>query len=169
MIVKKKEAHRMLSNIKVYVGGKSKEIQMKLFEAGFDWDYNKEKEVRHEDAPFLYTNGDLILYGKDMIEFKGSEEKNMTAEEILNISIELEAEVIEIRPFDKVLVRSEDGAMWNCDLFSHHVPSATYPFICIGDEWDCCIPYNEETRNLVGTCEDVPERYARASYMYPVY
>jgi len=28
-----------------------------------------------------------------------------------------------------------------------------------GESWDECLPYNDETKHLVGTTNDVPEKY----------
>lgn len=51
--MKKEEAIAKLSNTKVYVDGKSKEIQEKLFEIGFEWADEKRK-VFYTEMPF-YT------------------------------------------------------------------------------------------------------------------
>lgn len=51
--MKKEEAIAKLSNTKVYVDGKSKEIQEKLFELGYSW-VSFKKEVINEGTPF-YT------------------------------------------------------------------------------------------------------------------
>ena len=42
-----------LINTKVYVDGRSAEIQEKLFRLGFSWFENK-KEVKHTESPFLF-------------------------------------------------------------------------------------------------------------------
>lgn len=82
----KEEAKEMLTNTKVYVNGKSKEIQEKLFEIGVTW-FNKEKEVMFEDAPFLYMEDGRISFGSNMNDFKKSNDKEISAEDILNIKL----------------------------------------------------------------------------------
>ena len=62
-----------------------------------------------------------------------------------------------LQPFDKVLVRDQNGQNWRADLFSHvdnnfHMVVGSY-------YWIQCIPYNGETKHLVGTKEDCPEFY----------
>ena len=47
----REEAISFLDNTKVYVQGKSKEIQEKLFSLGFQWKFDG-KKVRHEEKPF---------------------------------------------------------------------------------------------------------------------
>ena len=52
-------------------------------------------------------------------------------------------------PFDKVLVRNGDKQSWRCGFFSH--VDAGGDKICIGGWYEQMIPYNEETKHLVGT------------------
>ena len=61
-----------------------------------------------------------------------------------------------LQPFDKVLVRTELKGVWNIDLFGYKKG----PFaVCLDTAINDCIPYNEETKHLVGTSDDCPEYY----------
>ena len=63
------------------------------------------------------------------------------------------------QPFDKVLGFYEvEGGSWECALFSH-LNLKEHSAICTGIIYDKCIPYNDETKHLVGTNEDCPEYY----------
>ena len=62
-----------------------------------------------------------------------------------------------LHPFDKVLVRDEDG-YWVAAIFSH-IDDSIHSAVCCGDFGEQCIPYNEETKNLIGTTDDCPEFY----------
>ena len=62
-----------------------------------------------------------------------------------------------LKPFDKVLVRDED-CYWTADLFSH-IDDSICRVCCSWYSWKQCIPYNDETKNLVGTSDDCPEYY----------
>lgn len=65
-----------------------------------------------------------------------------------------------LKPFDRVLVRDKDCENWNCGFFSHKdASSAAYHYRCIGTPYIYCIPYNEDTKHLVGTNEEAPEFY----------
>lgn len=60
-------------------------------------------------------------------------------------------------PFDKVLVRDNDKK-WCTDFFSHFDSEEKYqPFICVGGMADECIPYNEQTKHLLGTTDNWEE------------
>ena len=62
------------------------------------------------------------------------------------------------QPFDKVLLR-EEGEQWKAALFSH-IDNCSHGVMCCGYfVWKQCIPYNEETKHLVGTKDDCPEYY----------
>ena len=61
-----------------------------------------------------------------------------------------------LQPFDKVLIRNMDNGFWNAAFFSY---IAGQWVNCVGSGTAECIPYNEETKHLVGTKEDCPEFY----------
>lgn len=64
-----------------------------------------------------------------------------------------------LQPFDRVLVRYS-RQHWCCDLFSHIVKKeSTYHYLCVGSAFEYCIPYNDDTKHLVGTTEEAPEFY----------
>lgn len=62
-----------------------------------------------------------------------------------------------LKPFDKVLVRDED-CYWTADFFSH-IDDSLGRVCCSWYSWKQCVPYNEDTKHLVGTDEDCPEYY----------
>ena len=64
-----------------------------------------------------------------------------------------------LQPFDKVLVRDGLLSEWTCTLFSHIINNVPFPIYCSGGYFRNCIPYNNETKYLVGTKEDCPEFY----------
>ena len=62
-----------------------------------------------------------------------------------------------LQPFDRVLARDADDRVWFAQLFSHI--NTTGKVIVEGCTWEQVIPYNEETKYLVGTTEEAPEYY----------
>ena len=65
-----------------------------------------------------------------------------------------------LQPFDKVLVKGCVSNTWKCGLFSHVKDDASlYKYSCAGDAYAVCIPYNEDTKHLVGTNDEAPEYY----------
>ena len=64
-----------------------------------------------------------------------------------------------LKPFDKVLVRDE-GGVWDCDFFSYiRNRDIHHPYVTIASCCDLCIPYNDDTKHLVGTTDEAPEYY----------
>ena len=60
----------------------------------------------------------------------------------------------EFQPFDKILVRDSDDEVWKCHLFSHIsdiVPG--YPYRTVFGYYKYCIPYNDQTKHLLGTTD----------------
>ena len=65
-----------------------------------------------------------------------------------------------LKPFDKVLVRDECHERWKCDFYSHiYDNNSGYPYIVINNAYKHCIPYNDDTKHLVGTKEEAPKYY----------
>ena len=63
-----------------------------------------------------------------------------------------------LKPFDKVLVRVDKNDCWMAAHFSH-VDDYTHKAVCNTFYYTQCIPYNEETKHLVGKIDDCPEYY----------
>lgn len=61
-----------------------------------------------------------------------------------------------LHPFDKVLLKNENHK-WNCSLVSHIESERIY--LTTGGYVYYCIPYNEDTKHLVGTSDEAPEFY----------
>ena len=64
-----------------------------------------------------------------------------------------------LQPFDKVLVR-DHSERWRVQLFSNIIEGdAGYQYFCINNLYRYCIPYNDDTKRLLGTTEEAPEFY----------
>lgn len=68
-----------------------------------------------------------------------------------------------LHPWDKILVRKIHSpyniSPWSCENFSYIHPNTPQLVNGIVSRYEICIPYNEETKHLVGTTEDCPEYY----------
>ena len=62
-----------------------------------------------------------------------------------------------LQPFDKVLVRDSLFTHWQIDFFGYI--NSRKKFVCCSTDWNIGIPYNEETKHLLGTNDDCPEYY----------
>ena len=81
-----KEINKFLANTKVYVNGKSEEIQKKLFSFGFYRGISV--EVSHTEKPFLYLSEHKgITYGNDMKCFTEHKYSEISAEQILALRV----------------------------------------------------------------------------------
>lgn len=65
-----------------------------------------------------------------------------------------------LKPFDKVLVYDiyDICEGWACALFSH-IRESEYPYSTSSGSFKVCIPYNDDTKHLLGTTDEVPEYY----------
>ena len=64
-----------------------------------------------------------------------------------------------LQPFDKVLARDGKDYTWIATIFSYINNAIIYPYRCTNSAYKYCIPYNDETKHLVGTNEEAPEYY----------
>ena len=64
-----------------------------------------------------------------------------------------------LKVLDKVLVKDTHSQLWKIGIFSHYIESDTFPYKCVGNNYKLCIPYNDDTKHLVGTTDEAPEYY----------
>ena len=83
----REEINKFLANTKVYVAGKSEEIQKKLFSLGYKWDGGW-TGVEHTDSPFLFIYKDMSFFrSNDMRHFSDHGNKEISAEEVLSLEL----------------------------------------------------------------------------------
>ena len=68
-----------------------------------------------------------------------------------------------LKPYDKVLVRDDDPRdCWRCAFYSHtrgEEQSTSYRYATSDNSYTFCIPYNDDTKHLVGKTDEAPEYY----------
>lgn len=76
------------------------------------------------------------------------------------VKIEPKFDISKFQHFDKVLVRDCDTHNWKCDFYDSYSEGIDYyQFKTIYNCYAQCIPYNNETKHLVGTSEMPPKKY----------
>ena len=66
-----------------------------------------------------------------------------------------------LKPFDKVLVRNFNYQIWHADIFSHVETDedGSYYNVIKDGNYLMVIPYNDDTKHLIGTSLEAPEYY----------
>ena len=68
-----------------------------------------------------------------------------------------------LQPYMRVLVRDSYKSQWKCEFYSHERKNekSTFKYVVTGSSLAnvYCIPYNDDTKHLVGTNEEAPEYY----------
>lgn len=98
---------------------------------------------------FIYT-GSYNVNGECML-FPSRENRDWTTFKKFDITT--------LKPFDKVLVRDSNTSIWNCSLYSYINVELSCKYKCLSIYYTQCIPYNDETKHLVGTNKDCSEYY----------
>lgn len=124
----------------------------------------REDAKKAAEVMLAYANGEEIeslFYGEyvsceeptfNWISGKGVENYRIKPKEKFNPKT--------LKPFDKVIVKDYPASYWNCDFFSRVDDSTSnHKFITIGYAYKFCIPYNDDTKHLIGTTDDAPEFY----------
>lgn len=135
--------------------------------------FRKEKEIdKYKFSPALYKSNEhdtylrenpVVLSPSDIKTFRlaTDEEKQQLFDVLANINKAWDAEKkqiidlkpkVELKPFDKVLVRDSKSDYWRATLFSHINENGCY--CCMWASWTYCIPY-EGNESLLGTNKNV--------------
>lgn len=61
---------------------------------------------------------------------------------------------VELKPFDKVLVRDNSKQKWIPDMYRFYDKDEEFPYNCFSSTYKRCIPYNEDTKHLLGTTDE---------------
>lgn len=99
----------------------------------------------------LYTKANDILKAK-LITFIEQHYNGKYNPETLRVEPKCQ-----FKPFDKVLVRNNDGQAWRANYFSHYKNAPDYFYVCINGIYHYCIPYNEHTAHILGTTDPYTE------------
>ena len=74
-------------------------------------------------------------------------------------------DISNFKAFDKVLVRCGNDEEWMIEFYCkydtlvHTSPHRDYPFMGISDSYSQCIPFNDDTKHLLGTTDMCDEQY----------
>lgn len=117
------------------------------------------KEISLEDRQLISDAEDFYLKTEN---YKLHE--TLELEDLKNIEKDLKNKVVmnnipgkdkfdynNLYPYQKILVRDSDDWIWKLDFFSHMQLDEEYIFGCVGDDYRQCIPYTDDTKNLLGT------------------
>ena len=110
------------------------------------------------------VNEDFTADGKMFIDFDGectlfpSKEQRRWADFIAPWLKKERFDPKTLKPFDRVLAMN--SSTWHCATFSHlRNTKSEFVYDCGGIYFRYCIPYNDDTKHLVGTTEEAPEFY----------
>ena len=113
------------------------------------------KEIRQ------YEPDGIIQYNPESgkIQYKTKESLNCNSENNIDREQGQKFDTKTLKHFDKVLARDSHNATWLCKWFSHIDLSKFYKYATTDGLYRYCIPYNDDTKHLVGTTEEAPEFY----------
>lgn len=125
-------------------------IIVETVEGHFTWEINHDGTISIDEV----TSPEIMLY-------PSREQRDWT-----KVKYEPKKERFDpktLKAFDKVLSKY-DGGCWSANLFSHieeedNKYHGICSFVCNGSLVKFCIPYNDDTKHLVGTKDEAPDFY----------
>lgn len=101
---------------------------------------------------YSYHNGECVL-------FPSKEERNWSKFNQQPQTKQPKFDPKKLKPFKKVLAR-EDGTTWYADFVSVSADGLiNVPTLMGCNSFNMVVPYNDDTKHLVGTTEEAPEYY----------
>lgn len=120
--------------------------------------YNKNEDST-ENALFAKDGTYMLDYDGECVLFPSKDQRDWSKFERFWDKPKVERfDPKTLQPFDKVLARVGKYNNWFATFFSH-IDDSIGRVCCSWYSWKQCIPYNDETKNLVGTRDDCPEYY----------
>ena len=120
--------------------------------------YNKNKNSM-KNACFTKEGTYMLDYDGECVLFPSKEQRDWSKFERFWDKQKEKFDPKTLKPFDKVLVRNDSLGSWRCDLLSHFNKFSGNPLFISTQYWHECIPYNEDTKYLLGTKCEAPEYY----------
>ena len=122
-------------------------IIVETIEGHFTWEINADGTISIDEV----TSPEVMLYpSKEMRDWS-----KFTAPWLKSERFDPKT----LKAFDRVLVKDSESLTWKINMFSHINNKAEYPYCCLLSFYKYCIPYNDETKHLVGTKDEAPEFY----------
>lgn len=117
--------------------------------------------ILHPYMVCKYSCGDI---GNKTLRYATEEEKQQLFEALAKEGkawdaekkqiVDLKPKWITLKPFDKVITRVDVNAIWTANIFSHMDSHGKYVTIGCISGYTYCLPYNNETKHLIGTTDD---------------
>lgn len=139
----------MLGNVKFDSIDHKYQIIYVILETGATWHFNSDATITLD----YVTSAEIMLYP--------SKEQRDWSKFIAPWLKKERFDLKTLKPFDRVIVRYTLNSKWRCTFFSHLIDDEKCILKCITSyySYQFCIPYNDETKHLVGTTEEAPEYY----------
>ena len=137
----------LLGDVKLYGTDQETEKVVVTAVGNVNWSINADGTIPIES----FTSPEIMLY-------PSREQRDWT-----KVKYEPKKEKFDpktLKSFDRVITRNEYDE-WTCALFSHigNKPNTRFIYVTCESVYEYCIPYNDETKHLVGTKDEAPEYY----------
>ena len=117
--------------------------------------YKYKNTKNYENNSFVTINGRYSFTGNgECTLFPSKDQRDWS-----KFNVEPKFDISTLQPFDKVLVRDHHTQKWKCDFYDRYEKQTSLLFRTIYSWYAQCVPYNSETKYLVGTNEMPLKKY----------
>ena len=121
-------------------------IIVETIEGHFTWEINADGTISIDEV----TSPEVMLYpSKEMRDWS-----KFTAPWLKKERFDPKT----LKPFDRVIIKPDNGD-WHCSILSHREDNNIYYRMIDGYGYSYVIPYNDNTKHLVGTKDEAPDFY----------
>ena len=136
-----------MGDVKFYEVGQKVNTVVVILKSGGLCDFNEDGTIELEGI----TSDEIMLYpSRDQRDWS-----KFTAPWYKNEKFDPNT----LKTFDRVLTRHFDDERWEINFYSYTNPNWLWPYTCMDKSYKYCIPYNDDTKHLVGTTDEAPEFY----------
>ena len=130
--------------------------EVELVKVHNGWDYPIEVKLSNGTLDSFTKDGRIYMdYDGECMLFSSKDQRDWSNFESKKIKFDPKT----LKPFDRVLVKSLINSEWLCNIFSHIDPHSNFCFCANDTGYQIYIPYNDDTKHLVGTTKEAPEYY----------
>ena len=131
--------------------------EVELVKVHNGWDYPIEVKLSNGTLDSFTKDGRIYMdYDGECMLFSSKDQRDWSNFESKKIKFDPKT----LKSFDKVLVHDNGDDLWRCDFFNFiSNTNTTFPYVGLSESYRYCIPYNDETKHLVGTADEAPEYY----------
>ena len=129
--------------------------EVELVKVHNGWDYPIEVKLSNGTLDSFTKDGRIYMdYDGECMLFSSKDQRDWSKFKVKKPKFDSKT----LEHFDRIIARIDKQGLWCCELFSF-IQERTSLIRGCGEYYKHCMPYNDDTKHLVGTNKEAPEYY----------